>query len=61
MKLCIATLVIISVAVVIGFSTFFYINYGWPALVAYLVFAVIYAMPTIVTTYRWHKEKGGVK
>lgn len=61
MKFCITTLVIIFVAVAGGFSTFFYINYGWVALVACLVLAAICAMPSMMELYRWHKEKGGEK
>lgn len=59
MKFYIAILIIIFVVVVSGFSTFFYFKYGWVALVTYLVFAAICAMPSIVELYRWHKEKGG--
>lgn len=59
MKFYITTLAIIFVVVVGGFSTFFYIKYGWVGLVSYLVFAAICAMPSIVELYRWHKQKGG--
>lgn len=59
MKFYITTLIIIFVVVVGGFSTFFYINYGWVGLVSYLVFAAICAMPSIISLYRWHKGKGG--
>ncbi|OKY84372.1 MAG: hypothetical protein BHV69_10145 [Bacteroidales bacterium 52_46] len=59
MKFYIATLIIIFVVVAGGFSAFFYLNYGWLALVVYLVFAVICAMPSMVELNRWRKEKGG--
>lgn len=59
MKFYIIMLFALFVVVVGGFSTFFYINYGWVGLVSYLVFAAICAMPSIVGLHRWHKEKGG--
>mgnify|MGYP006888205966 CR=1 FL=1 len=59
MKFYIATLVIIFVVVVVGFSAFFYIKYGWVGLGGYLVFAAICIMPSVISVYRWHKEKGG--
>lgn len=57
MKFYIIFLLILFVAVVSVFSTFFYLRYGWPALVAYLVFATLCIMPSIVSVYRWHKER----
>lgn len=61
MKASIISGLILFVVVVGGFSTFFYINYGWVGLVSYLVFAAICAMPSIISLHRWHKEKGGTK
>lgn len=57
MKACIISGLILFVVVVGGFSTLYYIKYGWVGLVSYLVFAVICIMPSIISLHRWHKEK----
>lgn len=48
-------------AIFVMFSIFLYTNYGWLALVAYLVFMAICLTPSMVSLYRWHKKKGGTK
>lgn len=54
-------LIIGLTAIFIMFSIFLYTNYGWLALVAYLVFMAICLTPSMVSLYRWHKKKGSAK
>lgn len=59
MKACIIFGFILFVVVVAAFSTFFYIKYGWVALVAYLTLATPCITPMVRSLHSWHKEKGG--
>lgn len=56
---CVTPLLIIFVVLVSASSIFFYANYEWIGLVAYLAFAVLCITPSVILLHRWHEEKGG--